>query len=398
MIALHLDMYYTIAVSAVVLAAGLYMVKKSSVLRKYSIPAAVVGGLCFALIHGLLYTAGILEITFDTTLQTLMMITFFCSVGFMASVRLLKKGGRLVLILLAGLTVMLILQNTIGVSLAGAFGLDNKLGLAMGSISLVGGHGTSAAFGPLLEDTYGVTGATAVAIASATFGLVLSGLIGGPLARRRVNKHYLRPSETDLIEMEGYGKHEKCGPQLDQNRFLRATILLFLGVGAGMLVFNGLDGGGIVLPVYIGSMIIAMIIRNVADVSKKELPAKEIETLGWICLSMFLTMALINMKIWQIAELATPMLVILGAQVVLVAVFAYYVMFKATGGTYDSAAIVTAMGGMGLGTTSTAMANMDSLFERYGVAPKAYLAVPLIGSMFVDVINAGIIMGFLYIL
>jgi ESS family glutamate:Na+ symporter len=395
---LHLDVYYTVAIAAAVLALGLFLIRKSALLRRYSIPAAVVGGLIFAVIHGILYSAGVLEITFDGAMQNLLMIAFFCSVGFMASVRLLKKGGRLVMILLAGLTVMLILQNMIGVSLAGMFGLDNRLGLAMGSISLVGGHGTSAAFGPLLEDVYGVAGATAVAISSATFGLVLSGLIGGPLARKRINKHYLRPSEADIAEVEGYGVREGCGDALDQNRFLKAAILLGVGVGLGVILFRGLEGNGIILPVYLGSMFIAMIIRNFSDVTGRKLPSKEIETLGWICLSMFLTMALISMKIWQIAELAAPMLIILGAQVVLVSVFAYFIMFRATGSDYDSAAIVTAMGGMGLGTTSTAMANMDSLFERFGLAPKAYLAVPLVGSMFIDIINAGVITGFLYIL
>ncbi len=398
MIHLHLDVYYTVAIAAAVLALGLFLIRKSALLRRYSIPAAVVGGLIFAVIHGILYSAGVLEITFDGAMQNLLMIAFFCSVGFMASVRLLKKGGRLVMILLAGLTVMLILQNMIGVSLAGMFGLDNRLGLAMGSISLVGGHGTSAAFGPLLEDVYGVAGATAVAISSATFGLVLSGLIGGPLARKRINKHYLRPSEADIAEVEGYGVREGCGDALDQNRFLKAAILLGVGVGLGVILFRGLEGNGIILPVYLGSMFIAMIIRNFSDVTGRKLPSKEIETLGWICLSMFLTMALISMKIWQIAELAAPMLIILGAQVVLVSVFAYFIMFRATGSDYDSAAIVTAMGGMGLGTTSTAMANMDSLFERFGLAPKAYLAVPLVGSMFIDIINAGVITGFLYIL
>lgn len=398
MLVLELNMYYTAAISALVLAVGILAVRKFESLQRYCIPAAVVGGVLFSLCHLVLHSAGILEITFDTELQTLLMIIFFCSVGFMASFRMLKKGGKLVIILLLAATLIALSQNIIGVSLSSLFGLDSRLGLSMGSISLMGGHGTSAAFGPLLENTYGVHGATAVAIASATFGLAISGVIGGPLARKRIEKHELRPKYEDVIDAQGYGHHEACGPQIDQNRFLYAIMLIFATIGAGMIIYTGLESLGVILPIYIGSMLVAMAIRNVADTAKINVPSKEIDTFGWISLSLFLTMALMNMKLWQIADLAAPMIIILAVQVIFVALFAYYVMFHITGKNYDAAAVVTATGGLGLGTTSNAMVNMDSLFAKYGVAPKVYLAVPLVGSVFIDIINAGMIMGFLYIL
>ncbi|UAL07577.1 MAG: sodium/glutamate symporter [Candidatus Methanogranum gryphiswaldense] len=398
MFTLQLDMYQTAAVAALVLALGILLVKRSGTLRKYCIPAAVVGGLIFAFLHLVLYSAGVLEFVFDTTLQTLFMITFFCSIGFMASFRMLKSGGKLVLILLAAAALLALSQDIIGVLLSSVLGLDDRLGLAMGSISLIGGHGTAAAFGPLLEDTYGVQGATVVAIAAATFGLMVSGFVGGPLARRLVEKNDLKPSEEDIKEVQGFGHHDACGPQIDQNRFLIALILIAITIGVGTVIYDGLDDLGVTLPIYIGAMLIAVLVRNGADALKKEVPSKEIETLGWISLSMFLAMALTNLKLWQISDLAAPMFLILAVQVAFVAIFAYYFIFRVTGKNYESAAMVTATSGFGLGTTSNAMVNMDALFERYGIAPKAYFVVPLVGSVFIDLINIVIITGFLYVL
>jgi len=395
---IELDMYQTAGMGALALVLGMLLVKQFSLLRKYCIPAAVIGGLTFSITHLMLYSAGVMEFVFDTTLQTLFMIAFFCSIGFMASFRMLKSGGKLVIILLLSAAVLAFSQDIIGVVLSITMGIDDRLGLAMGSISLIGGHGTAAAFGPLMENTYGVQGATAVAIASATFGLVLGGVIGGPLAKKRVEENNLRPSNELVEEVREYGKHEACGPQIDQNRFLKALVLIAIAIGAGTLIYDGLNGLGITLPIYIGAMLVAVLFRNSMDKLKWDTPSKEIETFGWVSLAMFLSMALMNMKLWQIADLAAPMLIILFVQVVFVALFAYYFIFRVTGRNYDSAAMVTATSGFGLGTTSNAMANMDALFERYGVAPKAYFVVPLVGSVFIDLINIGIITGFLFIL
>ena len=395
---LELDMYQTAGMAAAVLVVGTLLVSRSSLLRRYCIPAAVMGGLIFAMIHLALHSAGVLEFVFDTTLQTMFMIVFFCSIGFMASFRRLRSGGKLVVILLASTALLVFMQDVIGTGLSVIMGIDGGLGLAMGSMSLIGGHGTAAAFGPLLEDAYGVQGATAVAIASATFGLVIGGIIGGPLAKRRVERYSLSPSDEDVKESLEYGRHEAFGAQIDQNRFLNALVLLAIAIGTGTLVTGGLDALGVTLPIYIGSMLIAVFFRNGMDKLGWNIPSKEIETLGWISLAMFLGMALMNMKLWQIADLSAPMLVILIAQVAFVALFAYYLIFRITGKDYDSAAMVTATCGFGLGTTSNAMVNMDALFERYGVAPKAYFVVPLVGSVFIDLINIAIITGFLSIL
>ena len=394
MYTVHFDVYQTAMMGAVALAVGILLVRRSKLLRKYCIPAAVMGGLVFSIAFCAIYEADIAEVSFDETLKNVFMMAFFCSVGFMASVRMLKKGGRLVLTLLALVGVLIVCQDVLGVSLASLLGMDPDMGLALGSISLVGGHGTAGSFGPDLVDIYGVENADTVAIAAATFGLAVSGFVGGPLAKRRIEKGDLSPDKDDIAMAE----EEEEVRKIDSERFLYALLLLCIGVGAGSYIVAGIKAAGLTLPVYLGAMLVAMLIRNVADWKGIELPLKEINTLGWISLSLFLSIALMVTQLWNLADLAGKMVVILLAQTALVAVYAYYVVFNATGRDYESAALVTATAGFSLGATPNAMANMESLFDKYGVAPKAYFAVPLVGSVFIDLLNVAIITVFLNIL
>jgi len=394
MYTLSLDIYQTTALGAIVLVLGMIAVKKSSTLRKFCIPAAVAGGLLSSLVLLVFHSAGILDIQFNSTMKDVFMMAFFCSVGFMGSLRMLKTGGKMVAILLVLVSFLIIVQDIIGPAVAVMFGQDPKVGLAIGSISLVGGHGTAASYGDLLVNEYGLTGADTVAIAAATFGLAISGFVGGPLARRRVRKHGLSPSEEDM-EFAAVEEEKK---DIKDSVFLAALILMCVCIGFGTYFTAALKSVGITVPVYLGAMVLAMIVRNVADVKDIHLPLKEINTLGWISLSLFLSMALMTMKLWQIADLASTLILALVLQTIAVMVFAYFVIFWFTGKNYDSAAYVTAVCGFGMGATPNAVANMEALFEQHGPAPMALFVIPLVGSVFIDFVNTGILTVMLNIL
>jgi len=390
---ISLNMYQATAIAALVLLLGRLLVGKIELLRRYCIPEPVAGGVIFALVHLALRQAGILEISFDETLQTFFMIVFFCSVGFTACFRLLKKGGLQVILFLGIAALMCILQNGLGAGIAGIFGLDPRLGLATGSIPMVGGHGTAASFGPVLEKA-GVIGANAVAIASATFGLVAGCMIGGPIAVSHIKTKKLHSVETATGSNEvTVDKNEVTGA-IDSKRFLDAALYLAVAVGAGTVVSAWL-GKLMTFPIYIGAMVVAAVIRNVADAANKDMPMEEISTIGSFCLSLFLGLAMMGLKLWQLADLAVPMIVMLVAQTVLMIVFAYFIVFNLLGRNYDAAVMTSGFCGFGMGATPNAMANMQAITNKYGPAPTAYFVVPLVGSLFIDFVNALIITTFM---
>lgn len=391
MITLSLDMYQACALGALVYCLGRLMVQKIPVLSKYCIPAPVAGGIVFAFLHLALYATGVLELVFDTTLQNVFMTIFFCSVGFTACFRLLKKGGIQVIFFLALAIFICIIQDAVGSGLAAAFGLDPLLGLCMGSMPLVGGHGTSGSFGPLLEETYGVAGATTVALAAATYGLVSGSMMGGPIARARVERHGLKSTAAE----EGNAVDE-IAPPVDGQKFTTSAMFLAVAIGLGTFIFaffkNVLH---LTFPTYIGAMLAAAAIRNIWDVRDKELPMAEIDALGGLSLNLFLSMAMMSLKLWQLASLALPMIVILLVQTVVMFLYANFVVFNVMGRDYEAAAMTTAFCGFGMGATPNAMANMRALVERYGAAPRAFFIVPLVGSLFVDFFNSTILTAFM---
>ena len=393
MYAIQLDMYQAAAVAALVLLLGRFLVRNLDLLRRYCIPEPVAGGVVFALAHLALRQAGILEISFDSTLQTFFMVVFFCSVGFTACFRLLKKGGLQVLLFLGIAVMMCVLQNGLGAFIASAFGLDPRLGLATGSIPMVGGHGTAASFGPLLEKA-GVSGASAVAIASATFGLVAGCVIGGPTAVSRIRQKNLHSFETATGSNEVVVDKNEVTGAIDSGRFLNAALCLALAIGAGTVVSAWLNKV-FTFPIYIGAMLVAAFIRNTTDMAGKEIPMEEISTIGSFSLSLFLGLAMMGLKLWELADLAVPMVVMLVAQTVLMMVYAYFVVFNLLGKNYD-AAVMTC--GFGMGATPNAMANMQAITQKYGPAPTAYFVVPLVGSLFIDFMNTIIITSFLNLL
>lgn len=396
MYAIQLDMYQAAAVAALVLLLGRFLVRNLDLLRRYCIPEPVAGGVVFALAHLALRQAGILEISFDSTLQTFFMVVFFCSVGFTACFRLLKKGGLQVLLFLGIAVMMCVLQNGLGAFIASAFGLDPRLGLATGSIPMVGGHGTAASFGPLLEKA-GVSGASAVAIASATFGLVVGCVIGGPTAVSRIRQKNLHSFETATGSNEVVVDKNEVTGAIDSGRFLNAALCLALAIGAGTVVSAWLNKV-FTFPIYIGAMLVAAFIRNTTDMAGKEIPMEEISTIGSFSLSLFLGLAMMGLKLWELADLAVPMVVMLVAQTVLMMVYAYFVVFNLLGKNYDAAVMTSGFCGFGMGATPNAMANMQAITQKYGPAPTAYFVVPLVGSLFIDFMNTIIITSFLNLL
>lgn len=385
---IKLNMYHAVAVAAVLFWLGGYLTRKVTVLAKYCIPAPLVGGLCFALVNAGLYAAGQPYIIFDSTLQTVFMTIFFCTVGFTVSLPLLKKGGKAVLVCLILAIIMTLLQNAVGAGTLLFFGKDPRLGLAVGSISLIGGPGTAAAFGPELEKA-GAVGGTVVGLASATFGLVLGSLMGGPIARRLIVRHNL---SIPVQAGAGEETQESDTFTTTSGRFLKGFMLIMLCLGVGNWLCSWLTKvTGLTFPAYIGAMLVAALVRNVLDVGGSEYPGEEIETVGNMSLCLFLAMAMMGLKLWELADLALPMLVALGLQVLLMAVFCYFLVYNFMGRDYDAAVMVGGFIGFAMGATSNAMANMQAVTRRYGPAPAAYFVIPMVGSLFIDFVNSAVI-------
>ena len=405
------DLIQTLAFAGAVLFIGYGIRKLIRPLARYNIPAPVIGGLLVAVVLWIARDQGSTLFTFDTALQSPLMVAFFTSVGFAASLSLLRVGGPQVLLLFLLATVFAITQNVVGIAIAIPFGLDPLFGVLAGSVTLTGGPATGLAFAPEFEAA-GVTGAATIAVATAMGGIVIGGLVGGPLGTRLIERHRLRapnvrvrPSEhsaTDVIEervpqaVEPRPTEVPVGEDEGSYVLLKAVVALLVAMWIGGYVSKWMSGLGITLPAYIGAMLVAAIIRNVDDVTGfVKLPERAIDDVGNVALSLFLVMALMTLKLWELAGLALPILVILVAQVTIVAVFSLWPLFGMMGRDYQAAVISGGFVGFMLGTTANAMANMRSLVERYGPAPRAFLVVPMVGAFFIDFTNAIIITVFL---
>ncbi|EHO18435.1 sodium/glutamate symporter [Fusobacterium necrophorum subsp. funduliforme 1_1_36S] len=306
----------------------------------------------------------------------------------MASFSLLKKGGVGVALFLFAAIVLVIIQDGVGVALAKAFGLNPGIGLAAGSIPLTGGHGTSGAFGPYLEER-GVIGATVVAIASATYGLVAGCVIGGPIAKRLMEKYKLVCHDEAKEKVEA-ATEEK----VTEKSIFKAVCMIGIAMGLGACITPIIKEAGLSLPAYLIPMLIAAIMRNVVDGTSNKTPINEISIVGNVCLSLFLSMALMSMKLWQLADLALPLITILLIQTIIMALFAYYVTFNIMGRDYDAAVMATGHCGFGMGATPNAIANMEAFTSVNGFSTKAFFVIPLVGSLFIDFFNAVIIQTF----
>ena len=387
----------TLAIAVILLMIGKWIKSRVEFFEKYFIPAPVIGGVVFSIFALVGKISGAFIFGFDDILKNLLMIAFFTTIGFLASFKLLKKGGVKVFIFFGIATGLVILQNIVGVFLAKAFKLNPLIGIASGSIPLTGGHGTSGAFGPVLEAA-GATGATSVGIAAATFGLIGGCLIGGPVAKQLMKKYKLVGNkEEDFLEHSTSDDHHVIKEKITEETIFSAVVYIAISMGIGALLIPISKKIGLILPPYIGPMIIAAIIRNVSDSKGEELPLHTINALGNVALQLFLAMALMSMRLWELAELAGPLSVILLAQLALMAAYAYFITFKAMGGDYDAAVLSAGHCGFGMGATPNAMANMESFTAVNGPSPTAFFVLPLVGALFIDFTNASIITVFMNI-
>ncbi len=404
-----LNMYQTAAIAMMLFVLGRFLTNRVEFLRKCCIPAPVVGGLIFALTHLALRMAGVVEFTFDSNVKDFFMTLFFTSVGYTACFRLLKKGGKKVITFLIVAIIMVCLQNVLSSILAGVFGWDLRLGLCTGSIPMVGGHGTAGSYGPMMENDLGIARANVIAIAAATYGLVAGSLMGGPTARSIINKYNLKSTESGTgVELDDMSAADReKAERVDVDAFTNAAILLIVAAGLGTLLTAALNNIQIdignfhfkfTFPTYIGAMLIAAVIRNFCDAKHIVLPSRALDLWGNVSLSIFLAIALMSVALWQLAEVAGPMIVMLVAQTVLMFFFARFVVYNIMGHDYEAAVMTAAFCGFGMGATPNAMANMQAVTKRYGPAPQAYFVVPLVGSLFIDFFNGLIITGFLNIL
>jgi glutamate:Na+ symporter, ESS family len=409
---LALDLVQSLAFSGLVLFAGYGIKRLVPPLTRYNVPAPVVGGLLVAIVISVARQTGTTLVTLDTTLQTPLMIAFFTSIGFGASVSLLRVGGPLVLVFFAISTLAAVAQNVIGIVSAIALGQHPLMGVLAGSVTLTGGPATGLAFAPLFEAA-GVPAAGTLAVAAAMVGIVSGGIIGGPAGTWLIRRYALItprgraravPHETaaNLVEdrMPEPVAHAPAGEDRESYALLKTLVVMLVAMWIGGLVSRWLNGwlAGIdmALPAYIGAMLVAAVMRN-ADESLKLVGISQrlVDDLGNVALSLFLVLALTTLKLWEIVHIAVPLAIIVMIQVVLVAALCVWPVFKLMGRDYEGAVISSGFCGFMLGTTANAMANMEALVERYGPAPRAFLVVPMVGAFFIDFTNALIITAFL---
>ena len=400
------DPYYTLIVATLVLLVGRLMVDRIKFLQDFNIPEPVAGGLLAAVIIYILHVSTGVSFAFDKGLQDSFMLIFFSSIGLSADFSRLKAGGVGLVLFLLVVSAFIVVQNVVGVGLAGALGLDPIIGLVTGSITLTGGHGTAGAWGKVLEEQHHIVGATDLGMASATFGLVLGGLIGGPVARKLVNKMGMKPSA------KAAQAHDTADTAIDdvfehahQRRLITANAAVeTMALFAACLAFSALMTtpevksflpSWFTLPQFVWALLFGVLLRNfLTSAFKVNMFDRAIDVFGTASLSIFLGIALLNLKLWQLLDLALPMLIILAVQTAIMALYAYFVTYRFMGKDYDAAVLAAGHCGFGLGATPTAVANMQSVTERFGPSHKAFLIVPMVGAFFIDFVNAFILTGF----
>ena len=407
---LELDMLQTAGLGALALVLGMCLTRRVKWLQRFCIPSPVSGGIVFSVVSLMLYKLWNVELVFDGTLKDVFMLVFFTSVGFQSNLKVLRRGGSTLLLMLGVLALIIVVQNVLPLGIAWLMDVNPMVGMAAGSISMAGGHGTAGGFSAVLEGM-GLSGAGTIAMAAATFGLIMGSVTGGPLAERlirtKLTAEHLEPKdyevdpamaglESDEASPAGRAKHISSNEQEFQ-QYAKATYALLIVVAAGSLMSWLLQQTGVTFPTYFGALIVAAIVRNVAEACKltPKMELDKIVSVGNICLSVFLGMAMVSLKLWELESLALPLVVMLVAQVVAMALIAYFVAFNMLGRDYDAAVLVAGICGFGLGATPNAMANMSAVCYKYHYTVKPFLIVPIIGAMFVDLINTGFITMFL---
>jgi ESS family glutamate:Na+ symporter len=389
---IELDFYGTLVAASLVLLLGRGLVTRVGFLRSYNIPEPVAGGLVVAVLLLILRTCDI-EVRFDTSLQTPLMLAFFATIGLSADLASLKKGGRVVGVFLLAVIGLLVVQNAMGIGLATLLGLDPLMGLLTGSITLAGGHGTGAAWGAVFSEKYGLASASELALASATFGLVLGGLIGGPVARlliKRVQVPGCSAQQAPRLP-KGFEQPNK-ERSITPFSFVETLALIAVSLLAGNLLNGLLQGTAFELPTFVCVLFVGVVLRNsLSALGLYQVFEREVSVLGNVSLSLFLAIALMSLKLWDLAALALPIFIILAVQALVMALFAIFVTFRVMGSNYDAAVLAAGHCGFGLGATPTAIANMQAVTQRYGPSQIAFLVVPMVGAFFIDIVNVIVI-------
>jgi glutamate:Na+ symporter, ESS family len=389
MTTIELDLIETTAVALAVLFVGYLLNRLVPFLRDYNIPEPVVGGIVFALVSSVIYSQLGFSLSFDMTLKTPLMLIFFTTVGLGASLKLLIRGGPKVLLFLLVATVYLLLQNGTSVAMAWAADLHPLQGLLTGSITLSGGHGTGVTYADMFKEINNLQGAMEVAMASATFGLVLGGLIGGPVTKRLVERYQLEPTESPEEQTTGVTYSLEDTDKITPRKMMETLLIITVCMALGGLVYTYLRKQGVTIPAFICSLFLGVIVTNLCEATKIYTINKEtVDQWGTIGLSVFLAKALMSLRLWELLNLALSMLLILMVQTVVLALYTYFVTFRVMGKDYDAAIIAGGHCGFGLGATPTAVANMEALVSRYGASPQAFLVVPMVGAFFIDITNA----------
>ena len=403
MVSVELDMIQTAGIGALALVVGMVLTRKVAFLQKFCVPSPVSGGIIFSLVTLLLYGWFHIGMSFDGTLKDVFMLAFFTSVGFQSDLKVLKQGGRLLVVMLSLLVIVIAMQNLVPMVITRLMGIDPLIGMASGSMAMTGGHGTAAGFASLLEGM-GLHGAGTIGMAAATFGLIAGSMMGGQSQDEDIDPA-MAGIESDEASPAGRTMRVSTNEQEFQ-QYAKATYCIILVMGGGTLLSWVFSKTGITFPTYFGALILAAIVRNTIGLfsydeegkrvkADKLLDMERIISVGNICLSLFLGMAMISLRLWELQRLALPLIVILLSQLLLMALFSYIVAFPLLGRNYDAAVLCAGLCGFGLGATPNAMANMSAVCYKYHYTVKPFLIVPIIGAMFADLINTGIISLFL---
>ncbi|PJG84949.1 sodium/glutamate symporter [Conservatibacter flavescens] len=382
------DLLQTMGIAALVFFLGNYLKSKIQFLQTYFIPAPVIGGLICSLLIFFAHKMGV-EMKFTMTLQDFFMNIFFTCTGFTCSLEVIKRSGKQGAILAIGAVTFLAVQNLIGIGLSEVMDIHPLLGIAMGSISMSGGIGSAAAFGPVLEQ-YGAVGGTTIGIAAATFGLLLGSLVGGPVAHRLITRYNLKSSAQISTQENNESFHE-----LSEKKLFKGTLIIFLGSMIGVYIHELLLLTGLKFPYFVGCLFGGMLLRNLSDAGIGQLEHKEIDILGNISLNIFLSLALMSLNISKLVDLALPMIVILLVQATVMAIWAYWITFRSMGKDYEAAVMAAGHCGVGLGQTPNALANMKVVIEKHGAAPNAWFVLPVITVIFINICNPIIISFFI---
>lgn len=389
---MELDPRQTLIIAILVLYLGRYINDRLRVLRDYNIPEPVTGGLLASIFFGLLYGFADIEVNFDMANRNMLLIVFFTTIGLSSRIDVLKQGGKSLLILLFLAIGYLFLQNLVGIGIAAAAGAPPVVGVLTGSVSLSGGHGTAIAWAPTFGSEYGIPFAMEIGLACATFGLIFGGIIGGPIARFLIWRHKLTPEETgDLTVGFRYKEHEI----IDVDGILKVLLVIAIAIGLGLHLNALLGGWGLKLPDFVTCLFAGIILTNSLPrfLPKYQWPTgtRSLALVSDVSLGLFLAMSLMSLQLWALADLAGSMVLLLGAQVLLITLFSVFVVFKALGANYDAAVICSGYSGLALGATPTAIANMTAVTKSLGPSPRAFVVVPLVGAFFIDLSNAMII-------